>query len=170
MDRVCIFIDGSNLYRSMKAQCARTDLDFGAFAQELVGSSRRLVRTYYYTAMVRDDKTRMQKQQRFLDRLRMTPYFEVRLGRLEPRGGTYVEKGVDVQIAVNMLSMAFRRVYDTAILVSCDGDFADAVQAVQDLGLHVEVACFRKAYRLKQVADKVILLNTQALEGLWLTP
>jgi len=106
MDRVCIFIDGSNLYRSMKAQCARTDLDFGAFAQELVGSSRRLVRTYYYTAMVRDDKTRMQKQQRFLDRLRMTPYFEVRLGRLEPRGGTYVEKGVDVQIAVRLRDAA----------------------------------------------------------------
>jgi RNA polymerase subunit RPABC4/transcription elongation factor Spt4 len=38
-------------------------------------------------------------------KLRNLSYFDIRLGRLEPRGDTYVEKGVDIAIAVDMISM-----------------------------------------------------------------
>jgi uncharacterized LabA/DUF88 family protein len=167
MDRVCVFFDGSNLYHSMNGECGRTDLDFGRFTDWLV-ADRRLVRAYYYNARVSGDPERQRAQQRFFDMLGRTPYLETRLGRLEPRGDTFVEKGVDVRIAVDMLSMAYRNIYDAAVLVSCDGDFADAVKAVQDLGKHVEVACFRKAYRLMQTADKVIELSTDSLAEFWL--
>jgi len=114
------------------------------------------------------DATQAQKQQRFLASLKHIPYFEVRLGRLEPRGNTHVEKGVDVAISIDMLSMAVKNVFDTAILVSCDGDFVRAVDAVKDIGKHMEVACFHKAYHLKEHADMIILLNSNSLSGMWL--
>jgi len=132
-------------------------------------SNRALVRTYYHTAAVKDDPERVKSQQRFLDRLERIPYLEIKLGRLEPRGNTYIEKGIDVAIAVDMLSMAVKNIYDTAILVSCDGDYVKAVDAVKDTGRHVEVACFARAYRLRQRADKIIHLDTASLAGLWLT-
>ena len=65
--------------------------------------------------------------------------------------------------------MAFANAYDTAILVSGDGDFVKAIEAVCDLGKHVEVACFPKAYHVRQAADKVIELTPDSLKGFWLT-
>ena len=67
-----------------------------------------------------------------------------------------------------MLSMAVKNIYDTAILVSCDGDYAMAVDAVKDIGKHVEIACFKRAYHLQQHADKVIRLDKTVLADLWL--
>lgn len=123
MERVCVYLDGSNFYHSLKGECGQTRLDFAKFVSWLVGD-RHLVRTYYHTAAVSHDQTQAQKQQRFLAMLKRIPYLEIKLGRLEPRGNTYVEKGIDVAISVDMLSMAVKNVYDTAILVSCDGDYA----------------------------------------------
>jgi len=169
MDRVSIFIDGSNLYHGLKSEFGRTDLDFIRFTERLV-NGRRLIRTYYYNAPVPagQNPERARNQQRFFDGLRRIPYLAIRLGRLEPRDDTFVEKGVDIAIAVDMLSMAFHNAYGTAVLVSSDGDFVKVIEAVRDLGKHVEVACFSKAYHVKQAADKVIELNQAFLAPLWI--
>ena len=83
---------------------------------------------------------------------------------------TYVEKGVDINIAVDMLKFAYSGIYDTAILVSGDGDFALAIQAVKDLGKHVEVAYFRKqkSYHIIQACDRFIPLDKENLSPLML--
>ena len=167
-ERVCIFIDGSNFYHGLKASFLRTDLSFERFVEWLAGD-RKLVRTYYYNATVSQqrDPERYRSQQRFFQSLSRIPYFSLRLGRLEPRGSTFVEKGVDIAIAVDMLSMAFSNVYDTAILVSSDGDFARAIEAVCNLGKHVEAVCFPKAYGVRQAADKAIVITACCLSPLW---
>jgi hypothetical protein len=57
------------------------------FVRKLAGN-RDLIRTYYYTAVVRreDGEQRYQEQQKFLERLNHLDYFQVKLGRLMPRG------------------------------------------------------------------------------------
>src|SRR5438552_18246116 len=55
---------------------------------------------------------------------------------------TRSEKGVDVQLAAHMLAFAFDNQYDTAILVSNDGDFAPVVAEVIRLNKTVENAEF----------------------------
>ena len=57
-----------------------------------------------------------------------------------------------------------------AILVSGDTDFADALQAVKDLGHHVEVALFdpRGSQRLRDVADRIIRIDILFLADCWL--
>ena len=70
-----------------------------------------------------------------------------------------VEKGVDVKLAVDMLN--FSSIYDTAILVSGDGDFEYAIYGAKNMGKHVENAYFSSGHsdQLKQSCDKFILLD-----------
>ncbi len=166
-ERVCVFIDGANFYYQCKDNLGRTDIDFGKFAQWLVGPGRTLVRTYYYTVrLTPDHRPEQQKgQQKFLGALDRVPYLEVRLGKLVKRDTNcsacgdhqerWVEKGVDMRVGVDMLAAAAKDLYDTAILVTGDADLAEAIKAVKELGRHVEVAAFQKnrSYELVQTAD-----------------
>ncbi len=154
--RCMVFIDGSNLYHALKETGRSVQVDFAHLVGELVTSGRELVRVYYYNAPVNVSEVPEQhkRQQRFLSRMRQIPYFEVKLGRLVRRPHGMVEKGVDVRLATDMVAMGLRNHYDVAILVSGDGDFSDAVQAVKDAGLHVELAF-----------PKCKALSTQLLEA-----
>lgn len=170
-ERYAIFIDGANLLHALKLDFNRIDLDLEHLAYKL-GCGRKLVRVYYYTALPDQNrnKERYAKQQRFLDALREKDYFTVVLGRLEPRGDSYVEKGVDIALAVDMLELAYRNAYDTAIIVSGDGDFAKAVEVVKRLGKHVENATTRstRSRNLQQTCDKTIILDSDYLADCWL--
>ena len=169
-DRVVIFIDGSNLYHSLQASFNRHNLNFAEFANKLVGT-RHLFRTYYYNIL--QDPTRWpdayREQQEFLDILRKTPYLEVRLGSTKMSQGGPIEKGIDIMLATDMLHFAWRDLYDVAILVSGDSDFAYALQAVKNMGKYVEVAHFERGISkdLLDVTDNQHLLNRSFFKGLW---
>jgi len=169
-DRVAIFIDGSNLYHALRANLGRNDLNFAEFASKLCGS-RRLFRTYYYNVL--QDQTQRpegyREQQEFLDILRKTPYLEIRLGGTKVSQGIPVEKGIDIMLATDLLYFAWNDFYDVAVLVSGDADFAYALQAVKNMGKHVEVAYFENSVSkdLLNVADNRHLLNRSFFTGLW---
>jgi uncharacterized LabA/DUF88 family protein len=169
-DRVAIFIDGSNLYHALRSKFRRYDLNFAEFASKLSGS-RRLFRTYYYNALQdpiqRPDGYR--EQQEFLDILRKTPYLEIRLGSTKVTQGIPVEKGIDIMLATDLLYFAWNDFYDVAVLVSGDSDFAYALQAVKNMGKHVEVAYFEGGVSkdLLNIADNRHLLNRSFFIDLW---
>ncbi len=170
LERVAIFIDGSNLYHALEGTLKRHDLDFTQFVTKLCGE-RRLFRTYYYNALqdvaARPDAFR--EQQEFLDSLKKTPYLEVRLGIIKTAQGTQIEKGVDIMLGTDLLYFAWNNFYDTAILVSGDADFAYALQAVKNMGKHVEVAYFEgaTARELLGVADVRHQLDNAFFTSLW---
>ncbi len=64
-----------------------------------------------------------------------------------------VEKAADVQIAVDMVTMAERDGFDTAYLLSADGDLTPAVTAVRALGRKVYVASATSGARLARECD-----------------
>jgi len=169
-DRVAIFIDGSNLYHALRGNFGRNDLNFAEFANMLCGS-RRLFRTYYYNVLQdpgqRPDSHR--EQQEFLDVLRKTPYLEVRLGSTKIAQGIPVEKGIDIMLATDLLYFAWNNFYDVAVLVSGDSDFAYALQAVKNMGKHVEVAYFESGVSkdLLNVADNRYLMDRSFFNSLW---
>ncbi|MFH0913879.1 MAG: NYN domain-containing protein [Chloroflexota bacterium] len=173
-ERVMVFIDGSNLYHSLKNYFKRTDIDIGKFCNKLL-ERRRLIRIYYYNARVglKEEPERYRDQQKFFNSVAAIPYTELRLGRLVynnwPSSPPY-EKGVDVQLAVDMLTHAFKNNYDVAILVAGDNDYVGAIQAVKDNGKHVEVALFgkeRTSRQLREVADKIIVINSRFMNKCW---
>lgn len=169
-DRVAIFIDGSNLYHALRSNFKRHDLNFAEFAKKLC-SERRLFRIYYYNVL--QDQSQYPEgyrdQQDFLDALHRMPYLEVRLGSTKIAQGVPVEKGIDIMLATDLLRFAWTNVYDVAVLVSGDGDFAYALQAVKNIGKHVEVAYFESniSKDLLGIADQRHLLNRAFFKGLW---
>lgn len=169
-DHVAIFIDGSNLYHALRENFSRTDLNFAEFVTKLCGQ-RRLYRTYYYNVLQEQSlyPDGYREQQEFLDAMRKTPYMEVRLGHTKLRQGVPVEKGIDIMLATDMLMYGYQELYDVAILVSGDGDFAYALQTVKNMGKHVEVAYFERnvSKDLQEVADYTHLLNRAFFDGLW---
>ena len=98
-----------------------------------------------------------------------TPFLEVRLGASKVRGDVTIEKGIDVMLATDLLRFAWNDLYDVAILVSGDGDFFYALQAVKDMGKHVEVAAFSAnlSCELVQVADDCEFLTPAYFSDLW---
>jgi len=173
-DRVMIFVDGSNLYHSLKKYFRRTDVDMGKFCDKLL-SKRQLIRIYYYNAKVgrKEEPDRYKNQQSFFSSVAAIPYCELRLGRLVyvnwPNNPPY-EKGVDIQLATDMLTHCFRNNYDVAILVAGDNDYVGAIQAVKDAGKHVEVALFGKeqtSRQLREVSDRVITMDGRFLRNCW---
>lgn len=168
--RVAIFIDGSNLYHSLEENCKRYDVSFAAFATKLC-NGRTMFRTYYYNVERDPDRNPQayQDQQKFFSALYNTPYLEVRLGTSKMRGDVAVEKGVDIMLATDLLRLAWDDLYDVAILVSGDGDFAYAIQAAKNMGKHVEVAAFpaNLSWELAQVADDRELLTPDYFADIW---
>ncbi|MER3554825.1 MAG: NYN domain-containing protein [Meiothermus sp.] len=161
MDRVAIFIDGSSLYKGLVSSLGIDyRLDFVQFVGALAGG-RSLLRAYYYNAPLPNEDPAAKAHQSFLNYLKRVPYVTVRLGRLERRGEGFIEKGVDIQIAIDMLKLAYADAYDVAVLVSGDGDFAEVLKVVQDLGKHAENTTFQtlSSYRLAQQADRYFPLD-----------
>jgi uncharacterized LabA/DUF88 family protein len=173
-DRVMVFIDGSNLYHSIKSLFNRTDIDMGKLTEKLI-EKRRLIRVYYYNARVgrKEEPERYQRQQAFFNSVSSIPYFELRLGRLVyvnwPNSPPY-EKGVDIELATDLLTHSFKNNYDVAILVAGDSDYVGALQAVKDNGKNVEVALFgkeRSSRALREVADRVLEIDGRFLRSCW---
>jgi uncharacterized LabA/DUF88 family protein len=174
-ERVMIFIDGSNLYHSLKNHFNRADLDLGKFTAKLL-NKRQLVRTYYYNAMVgqKQEPEVFKQQQAFFNGVNALPYTELRLGRLVYSSGwpnvPPTEKGTDVQLAVDMITHAYKDNYDVAILVAGDNDFTGAVQASKDSGKHVEIALFGNpgtSQQLRDVADLILSVDGKLLKDCW---
>ncbi len=173
-ERVMIFVDGSNLYHSLKAHFSRIDLDLRRFCNKLL-RRRQLIRIYYYNAKVgqKQEPELYKQQQAFFNSIKAIPYTELRLGRLVYTNWPSVppyEKGTDVQLATDMITHSYKGNYDVAILVAGDNDFAGAVQAVKDNGKHVEVALFGRqgtSQELRSAADMVIDINARFLKDCW---
>ena len=121
----------------------------------------------------KEEPQRYKDQKKFLAGVEAIQYTELRLGRLVynnwPNSPPY-EKGVDIQLATDMITHSFKNNYDVAILVAGDNDFVGALQAVKDNGKNVEVALFgkeRTSMQLRNVADRVITIDGRLLRNCW---
>jgi len=165
--KAMIFIDGNNLYFGLKKNIGNYNLNYEEFISRLT-RKYDLVRAYFYTALFEkeDDERLYNNQQKFLTYLQDVPYLQVTTGRVEKRGNDLVEKGVDVNLAVDLVRFGAAGLYDVGILITGDGDYAPAVEAVKDMGLHVENAFFpnEASIYLKQVCDRFISLDYEYLK------
>jgi uncharacterized protein (TIGR00288 family) len=59
--------------------------------------------------------------------------------------GVYHEKGVDVNIAVDLLVGAYENKYDIALLISSDTDLIPAILKIKSLGKKLQYIGFKHA-------------------------
>lgn len=141
--RVAMYVDGFNLYYGLRSKGWRRFywLDMMALGQNLLRPGQRLVGVRYFTARIAGrDRGRQRRQGVFLEALETLAGVEIHYGHFlskprqcrvcDARWTVFEEKMTDVNIAVRLLGDAQDDVFDTAILVSADGDLAGPVEAV----------------------------------------
>ena len=170
--KVMIFIDGSNLYHVLLKNCGRSDLMFSSFGKKLAGKDRELKKIFYYNVKQElQGKIKIpEEQKKFLKSLEKIDNLEVKLGIWKEQNGSIVEKGVDVLLATDLVLNSVKNKYDTAIIVSGDGDFFPAIEAVKKEGKRVEVAAFESniSKEASDSADKVIKFRKSFFNHLWM--
>jgi len=142
--RIMIFIDGGYLRNGLKVlfrdENVDKKIDYGKLREYLVrvvasqGTRPELIRAYYYDGIVdpRDDPEGYEEQDAYFDRIRSKKQYEIRLGRLIETEKGFRQKGVDILIAVDMLSKGYLRHYDIAAFLGGDDDFVDLITAVKN--------------------------------------
>src|SRR3989344_519720 len=156
MKRVAVFIDGNNFYFGLRKLYGKDkslkNFDFQSFANFLAGEGK-VVGIYYYNAQLDREfnPKKFQSQKEFFSKLRKIPNFHLVLCRLLKRNITgtnkyyYIIKEDDINMAVDMVDGSADDNFDVAVLVSGDGDFVPAVQAVQRKNKEVENVYFKNS-------------------------
>ena len=142
--RVMIFIDGGYLRKGFERIYRHNEINFPSLfvlLKKLGFEERRhpeVIRAYYYDSIVdpSDDLNLYEKQKEYFSIIQKHAVYDVKLARLKKIDTTKKrrkQKGVDVMLAVDMITKAFMNHYDIAILLAGDDDFLDVVKAVKDL-------------------------------------
>ena len=147
MQRVRMYVDGFNLFYGLRAKGWRRYywLDLHRLAKNLLRPGQRLEAVRYFTARVENDPRDPGKQARqntYLEALATLPNMYIHYGYFQSKSHqcyrcgatwrTYEEKMTDVNIAVELLRDAQDNAFDSAILMSGDGDLAGPLLAVRE--------------------------------------
>jgi uncharacterized LabA/DUF88 family protein len=146
-NRIMLFIDGGYLRRKLMDLKNDELFDLQKFQDEICKKlifdrsvyNYELIRTYYYDCnfditdpeLSEDRKRKFAENKTRFDGLNGIRKVEVKIGHLSnsdpPR-----QKGMDVLIAIDMLSKGFKDHYDIGILFCGDKDFIPIVKAIKD--------------------------------------
>jgi uncharacterized LabA/DUF88 family protein len=159
-ERLALFIDGANLYSAGKT--LGVEVDYRKLLEEFRRRGR-LVRAYYYTALVENDDYSPIRP--LVDWLQYNGFNVVTKPAKEftdSAGRRRIKGDMDVEIAVDMLNLSPH--LDHVVLFSGDGDLTRLVHAVQEKGVRVSVVSTVKtsppmiADDLRRAADTFIEL------------
>ena len=134
-EKIALFIDGANLYATAKS--VGFDIDYRKLLREYQ-SKGRLVRAFYYTALVEDQEYSSIRP--LIDWLDYNGYAVVTKPTKEfvdATGRRKIKGNMDIELAVDAMEMAEH--VDHIVLFSGDGDFRSLVEAVQRKGVRVSV-------------------------------
>jgi uncharacterized LabA/DUF88 family protein len=151
-DRVIIFIDQANLHCAARERGIKIDY---ARLVSLLKRHSSACQTIVYMAT---DSTNL-NQKAFISYLKHQG-FEIESKKMTRRDDGSTKGNLDAEIILGLINSVDR--YDTAILISGDGDFVGAMQQSRKCGKRIEVASFRgntSAFLIK-AADSYLNLET----------
>ncbi len=135
IERIALFIDGSNLYAAARA--LGFDIDYKKMLEYFKGHGY-LVRALYYTALIEDQEySPIRPLVDWLDYNGYTMVTKPTKEFTDASGRRKIKGNMDIELAVDMLEMADS--LDHLYVFSGDGDFRRLVEAVQRRGKRVTV-------------------------------
>ena len=160
-ERLALFIDGANLYATAKS--LGFDIDYKRLL-DLFATKGRLVRAFYYTALVEDQEySPIRPLVDWLDYNGYTMVTKPTKEFTDASGRRKIKGDMDIELAIDLMEMAEH--LDHAILFSGDGDFRRLVEAVQRKGVRVSIVSTIRtqppmiADELRRQADNFIELD-----------
>jgi len=145
MQRVISYIDGFNLYFGLKDKGWKRFywLNISNLTKRLLKSGQSLHSVKYFTSRISLPADKVKRQTLFIEALETLPDVKIYYGKYQRNDVTCThcghvmykpnEKMTDVNIAVEMLSDAFRNQFDIAILISADSDLTGPVKLIREL-------------------------------------
>ncbi|MFA5433015.1 MAG: NYN domain-containing protein [Candidatus Paceibacterota bacterium] len=154
--RVAIFIDNSNVLHRINELKKKGDLTWPSFydplflSQKLTGSNRELVCVNFYCTrpplyINTEMRDRVNKYYSFIEKM---PFLRVKYGELRGCRGELREKNLDTRLVADIIVGAVLNKYDTAIIISNDGDYVSAIKKVRGFNKKVEVVFFRGQFSM----------------------
>ncbi len=157
--RVVTFIDGFNVYHALddphglfvKPYEYYKWIDYRKLAEQFVSSSDSLEAVYFFTAYCPWSRSKRARHKKLVlvqedhGVVVKRGYFRPKTRICRARGGChlpyndYEEKRTDVNIATQMLSLAFQGQYEKAILVSADSDYRPVIEEIRSLFPHITI-------------------------------
>lgn len=163
------YLSNNLQYQNCKLVHLRTYLYSGEYTDNLI---RRIESTIkrendeVRRKVLREKLESAQKNKKVqIDFLRLAKnyyFFEVRTKPLQfsPSKISIFQKGIDVQIAVDLVEFSYKNVFDIVVLLSGDIDLLESVRTAKRLGKHVIIFCDDSimAEEMKREADLFINL------------
>ncbi len=132
-ERIALFIDGANLYSA--ARTLGFDIDYKRL-REHFASQARLIRAFYYTALVEDQEySPIRPLVDWLDYNGFTLVTKPTKEFTDAMGRRKIKGNMDIELAVDVMEMTAH--VDHIVLFSGDGDFRRLVDAAQRKGTRV---------------------------------
>lgn len=150
-ERIVIYLDNSNIFNGFKKYKIKADYEK---LKIVMSQGRNLVKIILYEGVfypVNPNKLKWYNDLKNISNYEIETSFDKRTS------SEVIEKKIDVKIAIDMVSDAYENVYDTAVLVSGDGDFLPVVQKLKKIGKEVELWAFN--YSLANVLKEEIEPN-----------
>lgn len=168
MDKIAVFIDGGMLSFLTKnvfpdSTGVPRKLSLLSFSKSIAEECKgELFRIYYYTCppyqspnSTTEEKQRKQAYDKFAYSLRQLQQFQLREGKLrkyydETGKPEFLQKGVDILLAIDMLKLTLKGAVQRIVLVSSDSDFVPVVKAIRDEGIFVVLYYYKSSDFKKQ--------------------
>lgn len=157
MERITIFIDNSNIFKGFQKYNIQADYEK---LKTLITRGRKLGAIYLYEGVV---YPMSQGKKSWYEQLSIRSGYEIKASFDKIVKSGAIEKKVDINIAIDIVSLAYEDAYDTAVLVTGDGDFLPVVKKVIGLDKNVEIWAFKyslaNALRESLVEDRIFYFD-----------
>lgn len=137
MERIIIFIDNSNIFQGFRKYNIKADYEK---LKNIITKGRSLQDIFLYEGVVYPMSPEKKK---WYEDLSEHSGYVVKASFDKIAANDAFEKKIDIQIAIDMVSLGYENAYDTAVLVTGDGDFVPVVKKIRELGKDVELWAFR---------------------------
>lgn len=105
-------------------------------------------------------------QKKFLSKAMTFNFFEIRKKPLQFTSSKGIfQKGVDVQLAVDLVSNAYLNNYDIAVLFSGDIDLLESLKLIKSLGKHIIIFSHYKNVAKEMVRESDLLVDFQKIDN-----
>ncbi|MHA2008285.1 MAG: LabA-like NYN domain-containing protein [Promethearchaeota archaeon] len=136
MERIVVFIDNSNIFKGFRKYNIKADYEK---LKKIIVKKRKLEKIILYEGVVYPISP---EKKRWYKDLSKRSGYTISTSFDKISFDEAIEKKVDIKIAIDMISYGYEDVYDTAVLVSGDGDFIPVVKKIKEMDKNIELWAF----------------------------
>lgn len=145
LGRAVVLIDNGYLSAILRDEFNTARISYLKLSEIICQGYYRL-RTYVYDCLpyqadppTPEQKTLYAGKVKFFKALENLPSFEPRFGKQRPRAGGFIQKGVDILLAIDLVRLSSKSQIQKAFLIAGDGDFVPVVKTAKDEGVSVKL-------------------------------